>query len=731
MQLMAPLTIPTEHRPALRHTTMEGRLDAALLTMEVVQTWRNDGSEDMEAVYTLPLPVDAVVLEVSARIGERRFQGRVVARDEAEAGYEDAVTEGDSAALVRRVAPGLYHLSLGNLRPGEEAEIRYRYADLPRWHQDHLRIALPTTLAPRYGDPAAAGLQAHETPETSLEVTHPLDLRLRVHGPLARAVATCPTHPLHLDRDGDDLILAIEGTVMDRDVVLELRLPQERHDLIQLARDGDGYVALAALHPHLSAGDRHARNLKIVIDCSGSMGGDAIAQARAGLNAVLDALEPDDHFNLIRFGSTVEPLFPHQVPARDPWLRQARALVEHLDADLGGTDLISALRTAYQSAGGEGPAEVILITDGEVWDDGTLTREAKTSGQRIFPVGLGAAGAHDIVLDLARASGGQAEFVTPNEDLAAAIERQFHRLRAPRAQVHPHWPSHPTVEHPQAPVTAFDGDTLFLFAWFDERPRGELELHWHTDDGQVRRQALPLPETIDKTDTLGRIACARRLPDLEAKDPETARRLAVEKQLLATDTALLLTLERAEGEKADGLPRLHREPHMLAAGWGGMGTVRYSSSRTTDLHEFQSLPTLTYHSPRREQRIVRRKGIDIWNRLDSDDLQDLHLVEHLAGPQIARLMALITATDRPTLDLLDREGLIHGDLYQALYDLMQEGEDETALVAALAWAFLTDEAGRRLPRDLRMHLIWRAKQLGATRALRDRIRSLLQSILPA
>ncbi len=203
----------------------------------------------------------------------------------------------------------------------------------------------------------------------------------------------------------------------------------------------------------------------------------------------------------------------------------------------------------------------------------------------------------------------------------------------------------------------------------------------------------------------------------------------MEKQLLTTSTALLLTLERAEGEKADGLPRLRREPHMLAAGWGGLGTVHHSPSRMM----YQSLPTVTYHAPRREQRIVRRRAVNIWSRLnldwsrlDSDDVHDLRLVERLAGPQIALLMALSLATERPTLDLLEQERLVGADLLQALRELVREGEDETALIAALAWAFLTREGGRHLPRDLRMRLIWHAKKRGATRELHDRILSLLQ-----
>ena len=44
-------------------------------------------------------------------------------------------------------------------------------------------------------------------------------------------------------------------------------------------------------------------------------------------------------------------------------------------------------------------------------------------------------------------------------------------------------------------------------------------------------------------------------------------------QLVSEYTDYLIVLERAAGEEADGLPTLQKTPQMLAAGWGGTGTV--------------------------------------------------------------------------------------------------------------------------------------------------------------
>ena len=86
-------------------------------------------------------------------------------------------------------------------------------------------------------------------------------------------------------------------------------------------------------------------------------------------------------------------------------------------------------------------------------------------------------------------------------------------------------------------------------------------------------QTTPCPVIWDESLDLSRIAAALRLNDLtKAKDRE---RLAVEYQLVTSETNLILVHERAENEKADNMPELHQVKPMLAAGWSGNGVAAY------------------------------------------------------------------------------------------------------------------------------------------------------------
>ena len=98
------------------------------------------------------------------KLGGKTLTGVVVEKRAAEAQYEEAIEKGDTAIMLERAGDGLCTVNLGNLMAGEEATIRYRYAQLLRFEHGSVRLAVPTVIAPRYGDPSAAGLQPHQQP---------------------------------------------------------------------------------------------------------------------------------------------------------------------------------------------------------------------------------------------------------------------------------------------------------------------------------------------------------------------------------------------------------------------------------------------------------------------------------------------------------------------------------------------------------------------------------------
>ena len=80
-----------------------------------------------------------------------------------------------------------------------------------------------------------------------------------------------------------------------------------------------------------------------VIDCSGSMEDEGkIGLAKEAMLLFLKSLPMNCHFNIVRFGSSHRALF-QEITAlyNEENVHKAEQLINHLKADLGGTELVS------------------------------------------------------------------------------------------------------------------------------------------------------------------------------------------------------------------------------------------------------------------------------------------------------------------------------------------------------------------------------------------------------
>jgi Ca-activated chloride channel family protein len=480
-------------------------------------------------------------------------------------------------------------------------------------------------------------------PEVSIHADYPLELSVQVAGDLAAGGVECPTHPTRCTSVPGGLAVALaEGARMDRDVVL-LVTPQEARPQVLTWSQG---VTVAAFELPVApkAEGSTGLALKLLVDCSGSMGGDSIASARRALMGVMAGLSQEDEVSFTRFGSDAElALAPQRCTPQV--LKQLGQAVEATDATLGGTEMEAALlgvfalpswlppaasskarkgqdraQTAQQAPG---CADVLLITDGEVWDTKRMIASAQRSGHRVFVIGVGTSPAEAVLRHLAEATGGACEFATPGEALEAAAERMLQRMRqSVWTGLRVDWGM---AEAPQweLPVQqrAFGGDTLLALGGFAaaggpeategaesapatgrlESSRGPVALEGPGDvrllargaDGQEVEIGRVSTVAAAAGDDLARIAAARRVavldalssPDdmtvakrmdeaVQAQEPsQQARALALEHRLISRHTHGVLVHRRADEDKPKDESLLHRVQTMLAAGWGNTGRV--------------------------------------------------------------------------------------------------------------------------------------------------------------
>ncbi len=557
---------------SLLGVTARGKAVGLHFELAVEQRYRNATGRNLEVVYTFPLPLNAVLLDLEVRLGGKTLKGVVVEKSTGEARYEEALDKGNTAILLEQAGDGLYTVNFGNLMAGEEATIAYRYAERLHFEHGSVRLTIPTVIAPRYGDPKAAGLQPHQVPTHDLALGYPFALTLELLGPVALGTLTSPSHGIAVSPiDGGMVVTLTGGAQLDRDFVLVAGDLAAR-SLAVVARDGDEYVAMASFCAQVPPHQAEAPlRLKLLLDCSGSMGGDSIAAAKRALHEILSRLQPQDRFSLSRFGSHVVHVTPLFAAAESGAVAAAAKALRSVDADLGGTEMEQALTEVFALGDRLSGADVLVITDGEVFGADALVARARAAQQRVFVVGIGSAPAEGVLRKLAAATGGACEFIAPNEGVQQAIVRMFLRLRAPRiARAEVAWPGVPRWVTP-LPSGLFGGETLHVYAGFAAPPQGAATLTLvPAGPGQVLGDTVALPAAVLDAPSLPRMAAALRI---ESAGKEEALSLALRHQLLTAQTNCVIVHERAEGEKATDLPQLQKIAQMHAAGWGGVGTV--------------------------------------------------------------------------------------------------------------------------------------------------------------
>lgn len=585
--------------------TLSGDLHGLIFEAHVKQRFFNSASKNVEVVYIFPLPWDATLLGVDVVLGDKHLTGAIVEKKQAQMCYEEAISQGDVAILLEKHPDHSYSLNLGNLAPREYCTITLHYAQTLQFEQRGLRLLIPTVIAPRYGSAQLdGGLQPHQVPNHSLTADYPFELELRLYGELAQARIASPSHPIAIAQGTRDqgrmlTVSLARRASLDRDFVLVID---------QLTHNSVAVAAQDCLQPEriailtsfcLRTGAQSISSttaLKILVDCSGSMAGDSMDAAQRALHAIIGQLGAGDRFSLSRFGSTVEHRSRGLWKATQTTQRAAQKWVGALKADLGDTQMQEALSSTFTLAQTVS-SDILLVTDGGISAIDSTIQSAKDSGHRVFIVGIGSSPAESHLRRLAQATGGACDFVAPGEAVEPAILRMFARLRSPQlTALRLEWPAGvvPDWVSPLMPCV-FDGDTANVFAWFRQLPIGQVRLlgTYLNNDLPQELGTATLPSRLEAIDTLSRMTASVQLHaadhTLLSGQSMDATGLAVDYQLVTDQTHFVLVHERPDDEKAIDMPELQKIDQMVAAGWGGTGSVKFSRRAAASANDMSTL----------------------------------------------------------------------------------------------------------------------------------------------
>jgi Ca-activated chloride channel homolog len=417
---------PVWPRPlAIEYHRVTVTIDEQVATTHVDQVFVNESPHDMEGEYLFPLPVGATISRFAMWVDGRPLEAQVLDCDEARRIYEDIVRERRDPALLEYVDRGAF---------------RARIYPIPAWGEKRIEIEYSEVLS------ADGGLVRYVYPlSTEKFSSRPLDeASVTVHVSADQEIRALysPSHAISERRVGDREVEAVyreTGVVPSKDFVLYYSVGEgEPSANLMTYRDAgeDGFFLLL-LAPGQQAGPEEVvpRDVIFVLDTSGSMRGNKLAQAKGAARYVLENLNEEDRFNVIAF-STATRAFARGLRPRDE-ARQAASLINGLRAG-GGTNIGRAFEEALALTDPERQQVILFLTDGlptegEIRTDKLVEQVAEDAGDsvRIFCFGVGY-DVNTILLDVvAQDHNGTSAYVLPDEDIERVVSSLYEKISRP------------------------------------------------------------------------------------------------------------------------------------------------------------------------------------------------------------------------------------------------------------------------------------------------------------
>jgi Ca-activated chloride channel family protein len=611
--------------------------------VSVTQRYVNRESTPIEAVYVFPLEEGAAVCGFEAIVDGTLVIGEVKEREDAFRAYDEAIERGDGAFLLDEERADVFQASVGNLPPGKEVLLKLTYVAELAVQGSGLRFSLPTTVSPRYApaeDRVGVGRPDADTLNPPVEWRVPYGLDLSIHLAMSGNISRIesPSHPVSVAVHGQsaEVTLASRQAALDRDFVLSIEAEGLDAPKVWIEQDDRGGQAVAvAFVPNF---DRRTApcDVTFLVDRSGSMQGTSIEEVRNALQLCLRSMISGCRFNIVGFGDRFESLFAESRAYDETSLSAASEHVASLKANLGGTEILPALRFVLDRSGnGALPRQVVVLTDGQVTNtDAVLALAANhASDARIFTFGIGAGASHQLVSGLARAGKGTAEYVYPGERIEPKVTRLFGRLLSPAlTDVRMAWGGLEARPAPSVPPPVFAGERLLVYALLKDVRASTITLSADTPSGPLRFELAAEPAAVRTGRTVGTLAARARIRELEESPEWTAARgsrqhdrrqtsvtheivsLSMQYQLLSRETSFV-AVERRETPVTGDL-QLRRIPIALTTGWGGLEQVQAKLlARLARVDDMDTLATSMTVPAEAAAPLTQRGMLQAWRRI--------------------------------------------------------------------------------------------------------------------
>jgi|GEM_PF-6387907 len=532
-------------------------LKGSILEVNAKQQFINKSNKTKEVVYTFPLPAKAEVSFMNLKIGDKSLSGKVMKKSDGQMEYVESLEKGDQPVLLERNG-NLFTISIGTIGFLEKVEIDIKFSMIIDIRNNNSsRISIPTTYGVRYGN---TNLEPYADTGHEFLSEYKFNLSLSLDDFWSKAKLNCKTHSLIKSEKG--MSFEINESDMDSDIVINISnfnfqgsvnyiqdSSQEVQMLMQFPSIENTENDLKDIHffvPNIENTKNDLKDIHFLCDCSGSMAGERIQSVKEALSYIIANLNKEDKVNITLFGSDSKKLFDNSLSLNEKNLNHIQNSINKIDADYGGTETKQAIVSTLK----DNPKDIVLFTDGDIWDEEGLIDIVQKTESRIFVVGIGSAINQGVLDQIAEVTAASSHFISNISGIDLVCSELLDNINQGSSVIKninffgedPIWSSYIPKNMPA-------GSSFVCSFGFKNKPKVLPEIILGMEKGLKVKDLdtkLKIKSQFENNINVSKLINSLRIKNLKESDLKQRIDLALKYEILTSDTCFYLLNERDE-----------------------------------------------------------------------------------------------------------------------------------------------------------------------------------------
>lgn len=403
-----------------KSVTINGIQRGLIFNFEVTQTFVHYESDAQEINYIFPNDLKICIYDTTFIVGKEIIKPKLKAKEEAYEIYKEAVSAGRTAIYGSNIDNGLTQFKLGNVMPNIECKVILQISFIAQQtNEKTFYIKFPIDVYTPNGSKGCLNLFFS-------------NFLFKIQCD-SEKVKNVKSNVKNGQFDNNSKLFTIAQTIDNDDNQRSIIVTFETYDQIKSSvfvgskKQSNFNCCAVTISPSFGPSIEKNYEFVFLVDCSCSMEGSSIGNARKCLQTFIKNLPKNSLFNIFRFGSHFSKLFKCSQILNSTNKYKAIELSNNLRADLGGTDIYTPLTDIFSQQVSKGQRQIFLITDGEVYNvPSILSLARKNSYQnRIFSIGIGRGCDAGLVEGIANVTGGKSDFVQVGDSIDEKLLSQL------------------------------------------------------------------------------------------------------------------------------------------------------------------------------------------------------------------------------------------------------------------------------------------------------------------